>query len=100
MDTTIQFRIDEKTKVEATRILNYLGLDLSIAMRLFLNRVVEENGLPLSMTVKTSPEPTLISRYAAELLQKSEPATEEISLDEINRIIAESRVERARKKEA
>ncbi|WP_443738652.1 MULTISPECIES: type II toxin-antitoxin system RelB/DinJ family antitoxin [Treponema] len=47
----VQVRIDEKLKTEATEILNNLGLDLSSAVRLFLNRVVIEQGLPFKMSL-------------------------------------------------
>lgn len=44
----IQFRVDEKLKKEAAEILEDLGLDLPTSMRMFLKRVVLEQGLPFS----------------------------------------------------
>lgn len=47
----IQFRVDEKLKEEATKILEDLGLDLPTGMRMFLKRVVLDQGLPFSTTL-------------------------------------------------
>ena len=52
--TVLQVRVDNATKKEAEEILNNLGLDMSTAVRLFLNRIIIEQGLPFPMTV--SPE--------------------------------------------
>lgn len=94
MDTTIQIRIDEKTKEDATAILNYLGLDMSTALRMFLKRVVTDNGLPLTMTAEPiRKEPSRKALYALEQLKKM-PARDDISLDEINEVIREVRQEK------
>ena len=47
----IQFRVDEQLKTEATAILEGLGLDLPTSMRMFLKRVVLEQGLPFATTL-------------------------------------------------
>ncbi len=44
--TTLNVRIDETLKKKATKTLAGLGLDMSGAIKLFLNQVVTENGLP------------------------------------------------------
>ena len=49
--TMMHIRVDEETKAEATRTLEELGLSLSDAVRLFLKRVVIEEGLPLTLKV-------------------------------------------------
>lgn len=49
--TLIQFRVDEQLKKEATTILDELGLDLPTGMRMFLKRVVLEQGLPFATTL-------------------------------------------------
>ncbi len=41
LDTTIQLRIDASTKNKAQKIFNDLGMDISSAIKLFLNKVVE-----------------------------------------------------------
>ncbi|MCR4285587.1 MAG: type II toxin-antitoxin system RelB/DinJ family antitoxin [Candidatus Kaiserbacteria bacterium] len=44
--TTLNIRIEEKTKKEATKTLAALGLDMSSAVKMFLNQVVIEQGIP------------------------------------------------------
>lgn len=46
MNTTINIRIDKKIKKEATYTLSELGLDMSTAVKMFLNQVVAEQGIP------------------------------------------------------
>ena len=46
--TLIQIRVDEQLKAEATDVLDRLGLDLPTAVRMFLKRIVLEQGLPFS----------------------------------------------------
>lgn len=53
----VQVRIDEKLKTEATKILSNIGLDLSSAVRLFLNRIVIEQGLPFEMKINKINKP-------------------------------------------
>ncbi len=42
----LSVRIEEKTKKEAAKTLEALGLDLSTAVKMFLNQVVIEQGIP------------------------------------------------------
>lgn len=44
--STLSIRIEEKTKKEAQKTLEALGLDLSTAVKMFLNQVVIEQGIP------------------------------------------------------
>lgn len=48
MNTTINIRIDKKVKKEATHTLSELGLDMSTAVKMFLNQVVAEQGIPFT----------------------------------------------------
>lgn len=47
----LHVRIDDETKVLATEALAAMGLSVSEAVRLFLRRVVIDQGLPLEMKV-------------------------------------------------
>lgn len=49
--TTINVRIEEKTKVQAAKTLAKLGLDMSSAVKIFLTQVVHEDGLPFIPTI-------------------------------------------------
>lgn len=46
---TIQIRIDKKTKEAAKKTLEALGLDMSSAVKLFLNNVIIRQGIPLDL---------------------------------------------------
>ncbi len=48
----LQVRIDDSLRHETNEIFRNLGLDMSSAVRLFLNRVVIEQGLPFSMNLR------------------------------------------------
>ncbi|MBI5004192.1 type II toxin-antitoxin system RelB/DinJ family antitoxin [Candidatus Kaiserbacteria bacterium] len=48
--TTVNVRIEEKTKAAASKALASMGLDLSTGVKLFLHQVVTEQGLPFTPT--------------------------------------------------
>lgn len=49
--TVLQVRIDESLKKETEEIFRKIGLNMSAAVKLFLNRVAIEKGIPFSMNV-------------------------------------------------
>lgn len=53
--STLSIRIEEKTKREANKTLTALGLDMSSAVKLFLNQVIIEQGIPFKPS-RTPPE--------------------------------------------
>ncbi|HTR18781.1 MAG TPA: type II toxin-antitoxin system RelB/DinJ family antitoxin [Candidatus Paceibacterota bacterium] len=46
--TTLNVRIEEKTKKAAQKTLANMGLDMSTAVNMFLRQVIRENGLPFT----------------------------------------------------
>lgn len=48
--TTLNIRIDEAVKRKANKTLSDLGLDMSTAVKIFFNQIIEENGLPFTPT--------------------------------------------------
>ena len=46
--TTLNIRIDGKVKEEARRTLASLGMDTSTAVKIFLNQVIADQGLPFT----------------------------------------------------
>ncbi len=46
MNSTIQIRIDSKTKKDVKRVLDRLGLDVSSAVKMYFRQIVERRGLP------------------------------------------------------
>jgi len=49
METYVRARIDDELKAQATAVLRDCGLTVSTAFRLFLNQVVEKQGLPIEI---------------------------------------------------
>lgn len=47
--TTIQVRIDNKTKQSAQKVLNELGLDMSSAIKVYLKQIILHQGIPLRL---------------------------------------------------
>ncbi len=48
--STVNVRIEEKTKKAASKALKNIGLDLSAGIKIFLHQVVAEKGLPFRPT--------------------------------------------------
>lgn len=46
--TTLQIRIDDNLRNEASFVASELGIDLPTAVRMFLKQFVRERGLPFS----------------------------------------------------
>lgn len=55
--TTIQIRIDEKTKRSAKRVFGKLGIDMSTAIKVFLKQVVTHNGIPMRLVTENGITP-------------------------------------------
>lgn len=45
----IQIRIDEKTKNSAQKVLNTLGIDMTTAIKVYLNQIVIQKGIPFAL---------------------------------------------------
>lgn len=56
MSNLLQVRIDNSVRIQAEEIFHNLGLDMSSAVRLFLNRVILEQGLPFRMSLPSDKE--------------------------------------------
>ena len=50
MSTTLNIRIDERVKQKASKTLGSLGIDMSTAVKMFLNQVIIEQGIPFVST--------------------------------------------------
>lgn len=83
LTATIRSRVEPELKREAVEILNASGLDLSTAIRLFLHRVVAENGLPFEVTPN---EKTIAAMQEARKLSARFRSADELfdELGEIN----------------
>ena len=50
MNATVNIRIEQKTKIAASRVFADMGLDLSSGIKMFLHQVVTEQGMPFTPT--------------------------------------------------
>jgi len=48
-DSTIQLRVDKKTKEKAKSVLNEIGLDFYSAIKIFLKRVIATESIPFEI---------------------------------------------------
>lgn len=47
--SSINVKVNEKLKSNAVEVLNYLGLSLTDAIRIYLNQIVLNNGIPFDV---------------------------------------------------
>ena len=86
----LQVRVSDKIKNKASELFNTIGIDISTAVRIFLLKCIAVGGLPFEMNINNS---TVKALAALERMgQKSkELGNDQLTLDEINEIIAEFR---------
>ncbi|MEE8837207.1 MAG: type II toxin-antitoxin system RelB/DinJ family antitoxin [Eubacteriales bacterium] len=90
-NTLIQFRADETEKVEATEILNQLGLDMPSYLRMCVSRLVRDKGIPFSMRINSLSENKGVSAMKRASQIAEENGISDMTLDEINAEIADAR---------
>ncbi len=97
--TLVQFRVDEELKNETARIYEELGLDLPTALRMFMKRSVNVNGIPFRMNCVNPPVHfSDASRLISQLQEQAEKSgASQMTLEEINAEIALSKKEREEK---
>lgn len=95
--SVMQVRVDDEMKAQATAICEELGIDLPTAIRMFMKRMVLQNGIPFSMTLPNKPyngyKGVLAMRQLSEEAKRN--GTAGMTLEEINEEIAAARKERA-----
>ena len=69
--TTIQFRVDDKTKKSVKKIFEDLGLDMSTALKLYLKQVALRKGIPFPIVTENG----LTIQEEAEILEAAKEAT-------------------------
>ena len=55
--TTIQVRVDEKTKTRAKKVFHKMGLDISSGIKLYLARVVQDETVPFTIRTENGYTP-------------------------------------------
>ena len=87
----VQFRTEDTAKVNAMRICEKLGIDLPTYMRMCISRLIQENGIPFSMTLDQMPESRAVKAMKAASRIAAENGLSDMSLEEINAEIAATR---------
>ncbi len=95
-NTLVQFRMEETARIKAAGICERLGIDVPTYLRICMARLIEENGVPFSMTLENKAE----SRGLRAMKEASRIAeahgNAEMTLEEINAEINAAREEGSR----
>ena len=83
MSTTIQIRIDEKTKKEAKKVFESLGLNMSEAVKLYLKSVIETKTIPFVLTKNKKLKKEVEERLAKEAEEALKYGKRYDNLDEL-----------------
>ncbi|NDL64297.1 type II toxin-antitoxin system RelB/DinJ family antitoxin [Acerihabitans arboris] len=67
MQTSIKARISDELKDNASQVLSDCGLNVSTAIRLFLEQVVKHQGLPFEISNKPSAKTAAALKEATEI---------------------------------
>lgn len=68
--STIQVRIDDKTKKSAQKVLNEVGLDMSSAIKVYLKRIIITKSIPFQILTENG----LTEKEEREILKASKEA--------------------------
>ncbi|HEQ1859570.1 TPA: type II toxin-antitoxin system RelB/DinJ family antitoxin [Providencia alcalifaciens] len=79
--TDVRSRIDEQLKAEATSVLQDCGLTISAAIRLFLEQVVQEQGVPFEIKRKQPSVKTAQALKEAALIEQQYSSLDEMMLE-------------------
>ena len=90
-NSLVQSRVDDVTKIKAAGICERLGIDLATYVRICLAKLIQENGIPFSMSLEKEPENKGLAamKRASQIAEKNGIA--DMTLEEINAEIAEVR---------
>ena len=89
--TLVQFRVDDKEKMQAVQVCEKLGLNLQSYLKICMARLVQEQGIPFSMKIEYKEENRGIRAMKRASRIAEEYGISEMTLDEINTEIAEAR---------
>jgi DNA-damage-inducible protein J len=68
--STIQVRVDEKTKKQAKKVLENIGMDISSAVKVYLKQIVITQGIPFQLLTENG----LTVQQEQEILKASDEA--------------------------
>ena len=95
-NSVLQIRIDDDLKNNAAEVFDSIGLDLSTAIRMFLNKSILLNGLPFDINngepKKNKTKNKIISNdYLDKFISREKPLYDNISVE---KYLKESRSDR------
>ena len=95
--TNISIRIDEDIKMEAEKLFSNLGLTLSSATNVFFRQAIRTQGIPFPLSITTAHQTRgdILTKGLSAMHEAHKQATtngtSNMTLDDINDIINESR---------
>ncbi len=94
-NTLIQLRVNDVVKTRATGICEELGFDLQTYLRMAINSLIQEEGVPFSLKINKKRIDMEASFSAINEMQRTaeERGLSDMTLEEINAEIAQSRKE-------
>lgn len=72
-DTSMTIRTDSVVKKQAQQVFSELGLDMTIAVNLFLRQVIRQNGIPFELKLDT-PNAQTIAAIEEVKRRKADPS--------------------------
>lgn len=90
MNTLIQFRIDEASKIQASIICKKLGIDLQTYLCMCISRLISNNGIPFEMVLNSKQSKGMEAILEAGRISK-ENGNSKMTLSEINKEIKKAR---------
>lgn len=88
----VQFRVEESVKEDATEICERLGIDFPSYLRMCSIRLVQENGIPFSMTLDAEERFEMAMKKANRISEEN--GNSGLTLEEIDAEIAQARKKR------
>ena len=59
--TNLNIRTDKEVKLQAEKIFNALGLNMTTAVNIFLRQAIRENGIPFEVKLNVPNETTVMA---------------------------------------
>jgi len=78
-EASIHARVDARTKSEAQRILNTLGMTLSEAISLYLRQIIFTKGIPFDVKIPNA--------LTAETLTKADRGEDVVEFDSVDELL-------------
>jgi DNA-damage-inducible protein J len=93
---SLNIKIDRDLKMQADNLFNRMGMNLTTAVNVFVRQAVQEQAIPFKIYVEDEKTVLLKAKLALKEMQEesAKNGNSEMTLDEINDIIAETREEK------